>query len=68
MYIYKIINLINNKLYVGQSSKAINESENYYGSGILIKKSIKKYGVENFKKEILTKCATQSELDNKEIY
>ena len=68
MYIYKITNLINSKLYVGQSSKNINESESYYGSGKIIKRSIEKYGIENFKKEILCKCDSKEELDTKEIY
>ncbi len=68
MYIYKITNLINNKLYVGQSSKTINESESYFGSGKIIRRSIEKYGIENFKKEILCKCDSKEELDVKEMY
>lgn len=58
MIIYKITNLINNKIYIGQS---INNNPNYYGGGLLIKTVIKKYGKVNFKKEILKdniKCLT----------
>ena len=50
MIIYKITNLINGKWYIGQDSK---NNPNYFGSGILIKKALKKYGKNNFYKEIL---------------
>lgn len=65
MVIYKTINLVNGKFYIGQDSK--NDS-NYLGSGSLIKKAIKKYGRENFKKEILEHCQTKEELNKREIY
>lgn len=53
MYIYCITNLINEKKYVGLSYNEPEKSKNYYGSGVYIKNSIKKYGKKNFKKEIL---------------
>lgn len=68
MYIYKIENKINNKIYIGQCIKPINDSKEYFGSGILIKKAIKKYGIENFTKSILCECKTRKELNELEIY
>lgn len=66
-YIYLIINLINNMKYIGQKTGSPDESKLYFGSGLHLKRAIKKYGKENFKKEILCECETQEELDEMEI-
>lgn len=52
-YIYKTTNLITNKIYVGKRAETVEKSKNYMGSGIWLKNSIKKYGKQNFIKEIL---------------
>lgn len=63
MIIYKTTNLINNKIYIGQD---INNNPKYLGSGDLIKRAIKKYGKNNFKKETIKECINQKELDEYE--
>ena len=55
-YIYKITNLLNGKNYIGKRRHQDSDTplqERYMGSGRLIKQAIKKYGLQNFKKEIL---------------
>jgi group I intron endonuclease len=63
--IYKTINLVNNKFYVGKDKK---NNPRYLGSGKILKNAIKKYGVDNFKKEILESCKTEDELNEREIF
>ena len=63
--IYKTTNLVNNMIYVGQDS---NNNQNYLGSGNLIKKAIKKYGKNNFIKEIIEYCDNETELNLREQY
>lgn len=65
MIIYLTTNTINGKKYVGMDS---NNNPNYLGSGSLVLKAIKKYGKENFKKEILESCSSVKEMEERETY
>ena len=53
MYIYKITNNLNNKIYIGLSSKTPEDSTDYYGSGVIVNQAIDKHGKHNFTKTIL---------------
>lgn len=63
MYIYKITNKLDGKSYIGQTIKVGKNFDKYYGSGILIRRAIKKYGIRNFKKEIIDECCCLEQLD-----
>ena len=65
MRIYKITNLLNGYIYIGQDKLDRNY---YYGSGIRIKRALKKYGKKNFIKDILCYCFSIEELSEKEKY
>lgn len=68
-YIYKITNLINGKIYIGQHKYDKSELDNsYIASGLVINESIKKYGLENFKRELIDTADTLEELNQKEKY
>ncbi|OHW63069.1 GIY-YIG catalytic domain protein [Andreesenia angusta] len=65
-FIYITTNLIDGKKYIGQR-KLSSGWEYYLGSGKLIKRAIKKYGKENFKRDIIEYGASQEELNYLEI-
>lgn len=65
-FIYKTTNILNNKIYIGQHSCSC-ENCSYIGSGVAISKAIKKYGAQNFKKEILFEFSTFEEMNQKEV-
>lgn len=65
MFIYKTTNLLNGKIYIGQTSK---NKPDYFGSGPIILKAIKKYGKENFVRTTLEECTTKDQLNIREKY
>ena len=64
-FIYETTNLINSKKYRG-IHKTKNINDNYIGSGMAFTYAVKKYGKENFKREILEYCNSYDELLEKE--
>lgn len=65
-FIYLTTNLINGKQYVGSHRGAIDDL--YLGSGKILKSAIKKYGIQNFKREILEECLESQNLILEEKY
>jgi group I intron endonuclease len=65
MIIYKITNNLNNKIYIGQDR---NNNPSYFGSGKKIQSAIKKYGKENFVKEIIEECIDENHMNEREVY
>ena len=67
--VYKITNLINGKLYIGQTIRTIEERFNdhiYDDSNI--GNAIREYGCENFSIEVIEKCKSKEELNAYENY
>ena len=63
--VYKLTNLVNGKIYIG-CHMTKNLDDGYMGSGRRIGYAKKKYGVENFKKEILHVFETEAEMNEAE--
>ncbi len=64
MIIYKTTNLINGKIYIGKDK---HNDPKYLGSGRSLQNAIKKYGKENFQKEILEYCKSDKHMAEREM-
>ena len=64
-YIYRTTNLINRKYYIGMHSTD-DLNDEYMGSGTYLKRSINKYGKENFNFEIIEFLLNREFLKNRE--
>ena len=65
-YIYKTTCNVTGRYYVGMHSTC-NENDDYMGSGLRLRRSIRKYGLDNHTKEILEYCDSREELVLREI-
>jgi hypothetical protein len=63
--VYQIINKINGKIYIG-CHQTDNLYDKYMGSGRILHRAFKKYGIENFTKIILENFNTPKEMFKKE--
>lgn len=63
--IYQITNIIDSKIYIGKH-ETLNVDDGYMGSGKILKSAQSKYGLHNFKKEILHIFDSEEEMNVKE--
>lgn len=75
MIIYKITNVVNRKIYIGQTVTPLSIRKSGHKHETLkrndkcaIHKAMRKYGFENFTFEIIDICTTREELNKSEIY
>lgn len=65
--LYKTTNKINGKYYIG-IHRTYNIDDGYMGSGKLLRSAIKKYGIENFEREVIKYCNSLEELIDEERF
>ena len=70
MVIYKATNLINGKVYIGQTARPleVRMAEHARHTKLPFDRAVNKYGLENFKVEVIDHAETVEELNRKEIY
>lgn len=76
MLVYKVTNLINGKVYVGQTIHSLEHRKSGHErdarceakTTVLFHNALLKYGYDNFKWEVLKECSSQKELDYYEDY
>lgn len=77
-YIYKITNLINNKIYIGETIRSVNVrwnehksvcmNEKGHGYNYHIHASMRKYGIENFSIETIEECEDEERFARETYY
>ena len=66
-FIYITTNLINGKRYLGMCAYHRNNSNTYLGSGKALRRAIKKYGSQSFKRETVEECSDKTSMIEAEI-
>jgi group I intron endonuclease len=64
-YIYETTNMINGNTYIGKKEGEFDKT--YYGSGMVLKQALKKYGRENFEVNVLSTYNSLDDLNNAEV-
>lgn len=75
-YIYVIENLVNGKMYIGQTTNrrgarglmTLNSLKNCYKDNLHLISSFKKYGIDTFKRDIIDSVKNKKKLDEKEVF
>ncbi len=75
-FIYQVTNLINGKIYIGQTTNrrgirglmTLNSLKNCYKDNLHLISSFKKYGIDNFKRDIIDSVKNKEKLDEKEVF
>ena len=72
MIIYLATNIVNKKIYVGQTIKSLElrisqHKKDMLKRDFLFYRALRKYGFDNFKWNIIKECASKEELDRAEI-
>lgn len=71
MIIYKVVNNINNKIYIGKTTQSISIRKRHHekpSNVTYFGRAIKKYGKSNFTWSVIDEANTEEDLNNKEIY
>lgn len=74
MLVYRIINKVNGKMYIGQTTKTLEQRMYQHkqklksGSKFRIYEAMREYGWDNFEAEVLEYVDTKEQLDVREIY
>lgn len=73
MIVYGVLNVINGKIYIGQTTKSLEQRKKQHERDIksrspyIFHRALNKYGWENFKWYIIKRCRNQEDLNNSEI-
>jgi len=67
-YVYLTMDMLNDKVYIGQKKGKVEDSTDYFGSGTIIRRIIKKRGTSDLKKLILEVCYSKEELTERETF
>ena len=70
MIIYKVMNNINGKIYIGQTSRGLSRRINHhiFTNRLPVARALNKYGLDKFTINVIDEAETRDDLNNKEKY